>query len=364
MNKYFYKNIHQYLSILLLLIFLFIHANAQATNCTRASALKADPWTQLSSGPNFSNNQILYRTTAKTTYTLRASSIEWHMDVLIQGPYSSAIKYDAIPLADTPGVGIRVKWQAITVPYASITHQLPNGSILSRNGVIDAFHAESSMNFSPTFHYVYEIVITDASKYKGGKISLTSLDSINAIVKTEISQCHDGFANLLSVVTTAPELPQPAVPTCTSASLTQTVKMPAINRSQLAAPGSPKGNGAIGETGIDLYGINCSKDTVIKAYFTDNNDASSTKTHLKSSNATVGIRIYYLINNGEVTFGPAPKGSSMPLHPPIQSIIIPSSTSNVYMPFSAQYVRLPGVQAEHVQGGPVKASATVTFVYE
>lgn len=74
--------------------------------------------------------------------------------------------------------------------------------------------------------------------------------------------------------------------------------------------------------------------------------------------------MYYQDDHDPVVFGPAPIGSSMPAHDPVTSTEIPSSTSDVLMSFAAQYVRLPSTTKESIQSGPLKASATVTFVYD
>lgn len=341
---------------------------AQSSNCRRVTSLNSVRWTIRPAGSTFSNGQIIANTSAYHSFSFPITQ----NSSLLQGgsPTAAAGAYDTIPMPLTPGVGVRIKWSRYNTLSNIESETLPSGFILTKNGWQTLFKSPGKGDtYSVSFFYTYEIVVIDSDLYKGGKLIIDNTTPVTSIVSggTPAEMCANGETDLLAAITNElkiPDLPKPASPTCASAILQQSIKMPAIDKNQIAAHGSTKESGSVGETRLRLVGEKCQKGTVIKAYFTDNSDASAQKTYLKSSNPLVGFRMYYQDDHDPVVFGPAPIGSSMPAHDPVTSTEIPSSTSDVLMPFSAQYVRLPSTTKESIQSGPLKASATVTFVYD
>lgn len=367
------KNSHLYLFTLLAFIILFLNiktAHAQSY-CYKDGSMQSSGWKMSPPGNSFTNGQVIGSTTAAVTYKMPTP--QTRPLIMAGSPNVSDNIYNAIPMEKTPGVGVRVQWAGYSATAGiNVTKQVPYGTILTRRYWQEIFKASYSSSFSIVFFYNYEIVVIDKEKYKGGKLIITDTTQSIASTSTEragdIPQlCVQGFINLLTAVSSelnVPELPEPAKPTCASAQIGFTAKMSPINASQLAAFGSNREQGIPGELKFRLIGNNCAKGTVIKAYFTDARVTSAENNYLYSTNETVGVRLYYNEDQDPIKMGPAPVGSSLPLRSPILEGPAMSDNSSLYIPITAQYVRLPYVGANGVKAGGMQAAAIVTFLYD
>jgi type 1 fimbria pilin len=279
--------------------------------------------------------------------------------------------YNAVPLPNTPGVGVVVKWGGYYTQSNIRAQQLNIGGAITSNQTQNLFDAIATSTYDVIFSYTYELVVIDKTKYQGGKLSITGTS--DALIVTGMNNvaglltCKNGSFYLLSVITgelNVPELPKPAKPTCTSTNLGYTVPLNSIKARDIASYGSVRSEGTESERDFRLIGYNCSAGTVIKAYLTDNRAPSATKNYLNSTNSNVGVRIYNYQSQKPVVFGPAPIGSSMPTHDPIVEGPASSDLDTMYIFLTAQYVRLQGVTVSDVKPGKMQAAATVTFVYE
>ncbi|MDR2325467.1 MAG: fimbrial protein [Acidovorax sp.] len=351
-------------------------SHAQTSACRKLDNISIKGWTMQPSGIEFQDGQIIGTTQGWIMYSLsRRSTVQvdgksWNIP---------SNKYGVVNLPKTPGVGIRIKWAGYWVHAdykLEILNLRPNGDVLSqnfnRNLIKGRSNAESQGEWVISFYYDYEIVVTDSKKYKGGPLIIESDANVFANTSHSIGSnspalCNGGALDLLGALrdkTGEPELPKPPVPTCAAADLDHVAKMKPVTSSQIAAHGSDRGSGALGEYNFILAGRKCQQGTTIKAYFTDNKDYSSNKTYLKSSHPDIGVRIYHRQNQIPIEFGPAPLGSTLPSRAAIIEGPSMSEATDMLIPFTAQYVRIPTVSAGNVRPGEMKAAATVTFIYD
>ncbi|MDR2325513.1 MAG: fimbrial protein [Acidovorax sp.] len=370
MTKSLFKFNIKFIALFLAIIFATLNANAQNA-CYRYSPLSSNGWTMKPAGSSFTNGEVIGTTRASTTYYMPLGQ---NSSAITAGSLNAQQNaWDAIPMQQTPGVGVRVKWGGYTATTSiSIVQMSPIGSSITKKIWETFLRSRASSSYYITYHYIYEIVIIDKEKYKGGKLIISDTTPVTAIASSEISATHyqtcvNGFLNLLTAVTSElniPELPEPAKPTCASAQIGFTAKMNPINASQIAAFGSNRNQGIPGELKFRLIGNNCAKGTVIKAYFTDTRASSAENNFLYSTNETVGVRLYYDEDQDPIKMGPAPVGSTLPLRSPIIEGPAMSDNSSLYIPITAQYVRLPYVGANDVKAGGMRAATTVTFIYD
>ncbi|WP_370681917.1 fimbrial protein [Comamonas sp. GB3 AK4-5] len=373
MSKYHYRFILKYIFLLFvfnILAFHSINTHAQPY-CSSNGALVSNGWKMSPPGSSFTNGQVIGSTRASITYSM---PIPQNAPIITAGGLNALNHdYDAVPMPQTPGVGVRVKWGGhYTTSSINVSLQYPPGAILTKISWQNIFKATARSSFSVIFYYDYEIVIIDKDKYKGGKLIITDSNRVIAITSTarpglDPQQCYGGGVNLMTAVTNelnVPELPEPAIPTCASADISLNAKMNSINASQIAAYGSSRNSGTAGELYFRLIGRNCPKGTVINAYFTDARSPSASNNYLNSSNQSVGVRLYYDQSQTPIQFGPAPVGSTLPSRPPITEGPVTVAMGNLYIPITAQYVRLPNAEAGAVKAGDMQAATTVSFVYD
>lgn len=356
---------------LFLNICLLANANAQTNYCTRTSPLTSNGWTMNPPGSVIENGTVIGRTTARISFNfpIRTGNNAKIISSASSGTESN--KYSAIPLTDTPGVGLLVKWGGYSTSANLRVSQFSIGDPITTSSGGQIFDAIATANYDATFIYNFELIIIDKNKYKGGKLLVTN--TRDALIATGISNvsgiltCQNGTFYLLSAVVAelnVPELPKAPAPTCTSADIGFTQKMPPVNASLIAANGGNRSDGTEGETYFRLIGKNCAKGTKISAYFTDSRAQSSSNIYLISSNPTIGVRLYHDQNQTPIQMGPAPIGSNLPTRPAIIGGPAQNDNSTLYIPITAQYIRLPGVNPANIKPGSMSAAAIVTFMYE
>lgn len=359
-------------SILILIIAAPSHA--QTNTCQRNTDFSGSAWVTQPSGSEFRNGQVIASTTGSVTYfvpydrnTVILDGSSWNI---------ATSQYNVMDLPKTPGVGVRIKWGGYWAHGSyqfSHSNLTPKGTLLSENFKQNLTRGKSSKtSYIITFSYDYEIVVTDSKLYKGGKLIVESTG--RAFAYTSHSNgigspapCIGGTLDLLEAIkvgTTLPELPDPPTPTCASADLAQVAKLNPIISSQVAPYISSRSGGTAGEVEFQLIGRRCPKGTTIKAYFTDNRSPSSTENYLNSSHPDIGVRLYHKQNQTPIQFGPAPLGSNLPSRPAVMEGPVTITTTDMFIPITAQYVQLPSVTAGDVKAGSMKAAATVTFVYD
>lgn len=367
------KSSFVYLFLLYFLIIFFAHIeNASAQGfCYKDGAMKSSGWKMLPPGSSFSNGQVIGSTTAHVSYKMQG--LQTHPMITAGSPAAQDNQYDAIPMPQTPGIGVRIKWLGYgTTVNITVKSQVPYGTILSKKYWKEIFDATYRSSYIINFFYGYEIVVIDKDKYKGGKLVITDSTDVTAITTSRMvgqspQVCLEGFVNLLTAVVSElniPELPEPSKPTCASAEISFHKKMNAINASQVAPYASSRSSGTTEELLFRLIGKGCSKNTVIKAYFTDARSPSASSNYLSSTNQAVGIRLYYDQDQTPINFGPAPIGSTLPSRQPITTGPATIDMETLYIPVTAQYVRYPGVAAGDVKAGEMQAATTITFVYD
>lgn len=251
--------------------------------------------------------------------------------------------------------------KGLDVAYA----YLSKGSVIKRlNGII-------------TYYAKYELVVLDPVKYasepaitastlasqRGPQIAVW-LNAYGDDSTTSVSVgCFKNVDNTLAGLSPPPPLPKD-LPTCefNAGDLSQTVTLNSAIQSQVAAQGSLRSAGAVGEKEFFIHASGCGKGTVYSVYFTDALHTGSQENYLApTAGQKVGVRLYHSSEAAPITFGPAPTGSTLPPQAPIQYGSSSAAAGASYsMPFTAQYVRMPGADAA---AGAVTAMATVTIVY-
>lgn len=230
-----------------------------------------------------------------------------------------------------------------------------------------------------TYNAKYELVLLDPVAYAASNISGTSLASqlgpqFSAVVEFypdtsttyTVTSCFKGVSgsNTLASLPVIPTLPRDT-PTCqfSAGDLTQTVTLDPAMQSKVAAQGSARSAGSVGEKGFSITASSCAKGAVYSVYFTDALHPSSQLDYFApDAGKTVGVRLYHSTETTPITVGPAPLGSTLPPQAPVVygNASAPAGASYV-MPFTAQYVRMP--EAGSAAAGAVNAKATVTIVY-
>ncbi|WP_370678781.1 fimbrial protein [Comamonas sp. GB3 AK4-5] len=382
MNTYIYqkelldgiKNFTKILIASILFLIITTPLHAQTNTCQRNTDFSGSAWVTQPSGSEFRNGQVIASTRGAVTYyvphdrnTVILDGRSWNI---------ATSQYSVMDLPKTPGAGVRIKWGGYWIhgAYQFIHSYLaPAGTLLSKNSNQNLTRGKSSKSsYIITFYYDYEIVVTDNKLYKGGKLIIESTG--RAFAYTSHSNgigspapCIGGTLDLLEAIkvgTTLPELPDPPTPTCASADLAQVAKLKPIIASQVAPYSSNRSGGTAGEVEFQLIGRRCPKGTTIKAYFTDNRSPSSTNNYLNSSHSDIGVRLYHKQSQTPIQFGPAPLGSTLPSRPAVIEGPVTITTTDMFIPITAQYVQLPSVAAGDVKAGSMKAAATVTFVYD
>lgn len=370
------KNIEKILSITLI-TFLSIfntEANAQvSSDCQQSMGLNINGWLTTPPNGSFQDGQVIASSEASTTFYHSALAKYAFLDG--GGRRANFYRFDAVPMPLTPGVGVRISWSGIWSHsnYGfTTTSKKPQGTRLSQPYWYTLLTGHAPSSFSITYSFYYEIVIIDASKYKGGKPVFTKEADIQAVAYSSNTssgerECQNGRLDLMDVLvknTNLPELPRPPVPTCASADLNVVATMPPVTVSQLAAYRSNRNQGVVGQYNFNLVGKQCPRDTTIKAYFTDTRAASASNDYIKSSHPSVGVRLYHRDTQTPIQLGPSPIGSTLPSRLPVVEGPSTSSMSTMYMPITAQYVALPGTDNTAVTPGSMQAEAVATFIYD
>jgi len=326
-----------------------------------------------------SNGSIVATMNATATYSITQSSIGT-LEILshTQGKVD-ANGYNAIPLSSMPGLGVRVKW----MPYAASTSLTPtaqwpfNGAIsnVTELGTLLMAKSSSLTNYSITTRFSIELVVIDATTYRGGKLVFNdnSPVSVHYAVRngTQIPvMCVNGYFNLLLLLqgqTAPPELPRPYLPSCRfdAGALRQHVELDGVTTEEVAAFGSPRSAGTAGEKTFNVLATQCEAGARFNVYFTDANNTNSTANYLATTGVgrtRMGMRLYAANNSTPVQYGPAPVGNAVPANIAVQAGPTVANQTLV-LPFTVQHVRLPGVGSADVTPGSMDAATTVTIVY-
>lgn len=375
MTKKTNKGIKKMLSIFVYfsLISLATEVQAQAAySCQANGSLSIYDWKMVQSGGVFFDGQVIGTASANIVFYYSGAEVKAFVE---GGGGASSNNFNAIPMPQTPGVGVRISWQGYWAhgSYSfKADQQRPAGTYLSSPYWYSLLSGSAPRTFTITYSFSYEIVVIDADKYKGGKPVFTREDNVRAEVYSNNGsggryQCTGGSVNLLDALVndaTVPELPRPPVPTCSSTDINRAISLPPITVSQLAEYHSTRSDGMAAERRFELVGRRCPQGTKIMAFFTDARSSAEEKDYLKSSHPTVGVRLYHRENQNPIGFGAAPIGSTMPNRPAIVENQLGAATSDIYLPLTAQYVIAPNVDRGSVVPGRLNAEAVVTFIYD
>jgi type 1 fimbria pilin len=359
-----------------LLFFMFsaLQAHASMDYCEKEKGLIGPPWEMQPVGSFFNDGQVIGKRRVSVTYSLPFTKKR----ITVSGrgidiPYNA---YDTVPLPQTPGVGVRIKWAGANSFGHSMSDYFESaaGTVISKTSTSRPFFGGTAGIGQALieFSYDYEIVVIDRSAYQGGK--LVTAGAGTAYVKTysqsegsSIVLCRGGDINLVDALNNelnVPPLPKPTIPTCAVLDLNRSVKMNAVITSQVPDYGSSRSSGAAGEFSLQLVGRSCPQGTRVNAYFTDAQALSASNDYLTSSHPTVGVRLYHGESQVPIQFGPAPQGSSRPSRPAVIEGPVAGSVSDLIIPLTAQYVRFPEVTSAEMKAGSLSARATVVVMYD
>lgn len=353
-------------------------SNGHATVCTTEYWKSTTAWSVRPNADGLTGGTVLATASATTHTTMATPSPDGaQFDVfgyLLSGPLN---EFDSTPVSGVPGVSLRIKWDGVTAPEGFKSLDIsPNGTVVS-NAVVPlargVLNAAQNAHFRTTLNL--ELVVTDVAAYQGGgakivfqnnMVFLTAMEPVGG--DKDLTACGTS-----PVVQSVPPpalqsvlLPVPSLPTCEfdTATLNQTVELPAVRRSSVANNGAARSAGMEGEKSFSINARNCAAGAVFDLYFTDANANGSTDDFLRqTTNSDVGIRIYHDNAASPIIFGPAPIGSTLPERAPI-TLGSPSADkgASYAVPFTAQYVRTPGATGKAFVG-EVGAKAKVTVVY-
>lgn len=386
---------HDYLCLALLVLGSLVITSANAATIATCSVRNGtftalNGWT-VNNVPNPTNNALLASIDLQMDidYTNLAAGSNNTETTLTVSPSADFTGYNsvtaALPLKSLPGVGAAVTFIAGMTPTMPSLWIWPwpskTGTVFtpsSKGGYLSYAYpaglSDGRYNTSMKAVFRYQLYVTDATAYgkdlskinmsleKGPQILWTAqLDGV-------VTNCFDGAntANRLTSIP-APVLPVPTVPTCdfNMTLMNQAVSLnPAIS-SSVAAAGAGRSAGAAGEKSFQLQASNCKNGALMNIYFTDTSNPASSNDYLVptgggSSAGKVGIRLYHDTSTTPIQFGPAPVGSTLPSRAPIT---YSSSGGSLTVPFTGQYVRIPGGTGSTAPAGAVSAATTVTIVY-
>lgn len=351
-----------------------------AQSCTAVGKLPVaqGSWSVAADGSTFKNGSIVASMGATATYSITQTSIGTFATEFVFGSSVDPAAYGTVALTDTPGLGARFKWMSYSATTAlTPSMQWPIATALSSSngyGLLLMAKASTTTAYTITTRYTVELVVIDEDTYRGGKLNYSG--NHNLLVGNSFQSgsaipvsCVNGFFNLMNLLTESapPDLPQPYLPTCRfdTSTLNQRVKLDDVTTDDIAAAGSPRSAGSIGEKTFNLRATQCEAGSRFNVYFTDATNVSSTADYLSSavdSRSLVGMRLYAGSNTTPVRFGPAPVGNAVPANIAAQA---GPTTANqaLNLPFTVQHVRMPGITTGDLSPGLMASEATVTIVY-
>ncbi|MCM2559605.1 fimbrial protein [Alcaligenes faecalis] len=376
MTRRINKNMENMVSILCWVFLVVLSSEAKAQGPDKCLQNPASPpyyWKVIPSGNEFYDGQVIATASVNASFYYDASEPTAYLEGGGRGvPYN---RFDAIPMPQTPGVGVRITWAEHWVHGAysfQLNQQKPKGTRLSGPYWFNLLSGSAPGWFTMIYYFDYEIVVIDASKYKGGKPIFTQEANVTATAYSNhknggLRECINGTFNLLAPLvkdTAVPELPKPPVPTCASATLNVVATLPPVTVAQVAPYGSNRSQGVTGEYRFDLVGRQCPLGTKISAYFTDTRAPAADNNYVKSSHPSVGVCLYHRDSADPIKLGPAPVGSTMPSRLAVVEGPSTSAMSDMHMPMTAQYVAMPEVDLTSITPGSLQAEAVVTFMYD
>ncbi|MFT9639011.1 fimbrial protein [Alcaligenes phenolicus] len=375
MTKKLNRNMNKIIFMCFCIFMFFINPNAhaQTSQCYRASGGHLYNWVTYPIKGEVYNRQIL--ATASTTFLFSYPANLPKAYVEMRGGADALYPDEVVPMREMPGVGVRIRWMGHYAQgsYNFVpSHAAPSGTTVTNPYEFTLLVGSAPASFGISYTFQYEVVVIDAKAYQGGKPDFKRSGIGNGRVfggplQGNRSLCRDGSFDLLGMLsqdTTVPELPRPSVSTCASADLNVVATMSPVMASELASAGSHRSEGIIGQYNFDLVGKQCPVGTTIKAFFTDARAPSASNAYVTSSHPEVGVRLYHRDSQTAIKLGPAPVGSTLPERQAVVEGPSASTTSDMYMPITAQYVMMPGVTKTAVTPGSMNAEAVVTFMYD
>lgn len=377
MTRKINKTIEKFVSIFFCVFLgvLSLEGNAQTVDkCARNPSVPPFNWKMIPSNSAFYDGQVIGTASVYVSFYYDKSEPSAYLEGGGRGVPS--YPFDAVPMPQTPGVGVRVRWQdfaAHGLSWFEVFTQQPKGALLSGPYWYRLVEGRASAWFTMNYFFDYEIVVIDASKYKGGKPVFTQEANITATAYSDNKdtggrrECRNGTFNILAPLVndiSVPELPKPPVPTCASADLNVVATLPPVTVAQVAPYGSNRSQGMAGEYRFDLVGRQCPLGTKISAYFTDVRAPTADNNYVQSSHPSVAVRLYHRDSTNPIMLGPAPVGSTMPSRLAVVEGPSTSAMSDMHMPMTAQYVAMPGVDVTTIKPGSLQAEAVVTFMYD
>lgn len=352
-----------------------------AQTCTAVGNAPAaqGSWSIAAESSSLANGSIVASLGAAATYSVSHYSAATFGAVFSTQGKVDSNSHGAVPLPDMPGLGVRARWMSYNASSTlTPSAQWPIGFAFSNTtnyGVLLSAQSAAPASYTVSTRFIIDLVVIDADVYRGGKLSYNG--GVLVIVDHSLQsgsqipvQCRNGSFNLMDLLLTGsapPTLPEPYRPTCRfdTSTLNQRVKLDDVTTDDIAAAGSPRSAGSIGEKTFNLRATQCEAGSRFNVYFTDANNVSSTADYLGSavdSRSLVGMRLYAGSSTTPVRFGPAPVGNAVPANIAVQA---GPTTANqaLNLPFTVQHVRMPGITTGDLSPGLMASEATVTIVY-
>jgi len=361
-------------------------AQALVSGCSAVQTF-VGPWTNVApSTGGWSNGTVVLRTTSTIEVRFTVTQGDTYQTSGSQvssgylGPPMNATTFTAFP-----GVGLRVTHMSTrTVSGATQITEGSRGTVGSGvTNLSSVVVAPGTYVLSQTWRY--ELLIHDVNAYverfpnganMSGAFHSHNLGAtfVSAPPGGSCPSRAAGFfifdpnapAGSRPDIPVVPPPPEVVIPTCDFATLNQTVALRPADRDDVAPSGSARSAGEAGEVGFDIVGTACGAGASLKIFTTDAKNHSNTTSNLTLSTGDVNlhrmaIRLYHDKSTTPLTFGPAPTANDLGGANHV-AITVPTA-GTVTVPFTAQYVRLPGFNATDLQPGPVAAAAFVTIIY-
>ena len=352
-------------SFVLIVGLLFVTINsADAVTCTQREFRGGGTWT-INSGASITNNSVVGYTYGQGQILIYGATAGQQLEIY-GGTWNTSLGvYNTIPI-DVPGLGLRAVWDKVDflTGGVSVVSSASSGSTISDFVRLAVVRTDGTVANPQVYSWVrFELVITDASLYKGGSIQFTGGQAFIFMSGVGAAGCLPDQVSAMADLKgdlPAPVLPTPD-PTCTFdvSTLSQSVTMDPVNSSSV--PADTDVRAGFTEKPFFIRAYECSANTQFKLYFTDASSSGAQRKYLAPTvGSTVGVRLYHGNESSPIEFGPAPTGSNTPPQTPVS---VGPVQGTIEMPFYAQYTRVPGVAANQVEPGATGAVATVTVVY-
>lgn len=368
-------------------------AKATVTDCNRDHwPIRTYSQWVVHPSPTFKAGDVL--ATANLTIDLNFRYVSGDDSYLSNGAIPNANlhpDFHAAPIPGYGGVGLRIRYGGTTTlrtnpadtayiyPFQELDLGVPMRAVRGRSTDITRYvFSRPGVTYWVRQTWIYELVLTNEREYVGGTMNASRLQhDLGAGFQSKPAVGGNTDCQLLSVgmdvfqVTVGdgrPTLPVLPKPTCTfsTATVNQAVRLGPSDGAAVAASGAVRSAGAAGQVTFDIAAEDCVANARFRIYFTDQEsptNRTSTLGLLQTSinRNRVGIRLYHSASTTPLILGPVPTATAPGTN--FIQVSAPNTGGNVFVPFTAQYVRYANVRPDDIERGPIAANAVVTIVY-